>query len=320
MNPSLPLQVRVVARVEEAQDIASFELASADGSPLPPFSAGSHVDVHLGDGLVRQYSLCNDPSEQHRYLIAVLRDPASRGGSQAMHEQVRPGDTIRISAPKNHFPLEPAPHYLLLAGGIGITPILCMAERLAQAGARFRLHYCTRSPERTAFAERIRRSPFADRVRFHFDAAPGGRVDIDAAVRDADPDTHLYVCGPSGFIAAATGAATAAGWAGERVHYEHFNAPVQDTSGDRPFDIRIASTGRTLPVPADKSALAVLVAHGIDVPVSCEQGICGTCLTRVLDGLPEHRDHYLTDEERAANDQFTPCCSRARTGMLVLDL
>jgi len=320
MNAALPLRVRVTARVLEALDIASFELASADGTPLPPFSAGAHIDVETGAGLVRQYSLCNDPIERHRYLIAVLRDPNSRGGSQSMHDRIRPGDLLRISAPKNHFALVPATRYLLLAGGIGITPILCMAERLAQAGAQFSMHYCARSSERAAFAERLRGSTFADRVQFHFDDMPGGRLNIGAALSDASPETHLYVCGPGGFIDAATGAATAAGWPGERVHVEHFGVAVQNTGADQAFEIRIASTGQHLLVPAHKSALAVLIEHGIEVPVSCEQGVCGTCVKRVLDGLPEHRDHYLTDEERAANHQFTPCCSRARTARLVLDL
>jgi vanillate O-demethylase ferredoxin subunit len=320
MNAALPLQVRVRARVHEAQGIASFELASADGAPLPPFAAGAHIDVETGAGVVRQYSLCNDPTERHRYLIAVLRDPNSRGGSESMHDRVQPGDLLRISAPKNHFPLVPAARYLLLAGGIGITPILCMAERLARAGAQFSMHYCARSPERAAFAERIRGATFAGRVQFHFDDAPGERLDLDALLRAAHPETHLYVCGPGGFIDAATGAARAAGWPAERVHVEHFGAPVQDTGADQAFDIRIASTGQALRVPAGKSALAVLLEHGLDVPVSCEQGICGTCVTRVLDGLPEHRDYFLTEEERAANDQFTPCCSRSRTATLVLDL
>ena len=320
MNTALPIQARVVARVQEAQDIASFELASADGSPLPPFSAGAHIDVEAAPGLVRQYSLCNDPSERHRYLIAVLRDPHSRGGSQAMHERIQPGATIRIGAPRNHFALQPARRYLLLAGGIGITPILCMAERLAQAGAQFELHYCARAPERTAFVERIRRSPFARQVHFHFDSEPGQRLDIDAVLRGADPETHLYVCGPGGFIEAVTSAARGLGWPGERVHMEYFAAPAAEAPAGEAFEIRIASTGQVLPVPAEKTALAVLLEHGIDIPVSCEQGICGTCVTRVLDGLPEHRDHYLTDEERAANDQFTPCCSRARSATLVLDL
>jgi vanillate O-demethylase ferredoxin subunit len=319
MTAQAMLRVRVTARVREAQDIASFELAALGGEPLPPFSAGSHVDVEVRPGLVRQYSLCNDPSERHRYLIAVLREPQSRGGSRGMHDDIRVGATLSISAPRNHFPLAPADRYLLLAGGIGITPILCMAERLAHTGAAFALHYCTRSPGRMAFRDRIARSSFADRVRFHFDGAADG-FDLQGTLRAAPPDTHVYVCGPSGFIYAVTGTAQSLGWADERVHLEYFGAAPQDTSADRPFDVTIASTGDTYHVPAGVSVLQVLLDNGIDVPVSCEQGVCGTCVTRVLGGTPDHRDHYLTDDERAANDQFTPCCSRARTPSLVLDL
>lgn len=196
------LNVRVVRKAAEAVDIATFELVAADGSALPPFSAGAHIDVHLPNGLVRQYSLCNDPAETHRYLIGVLRDPASRGGSQAMHDQVRDGDLLRISAPKNHFPLaHEARRSLLLAGGIGITPILCMAERLALTGAEFTLHYCARTPERTAFRERIRRSAYAPRVHFHFDdGAPAQKLDLDATLARPEDGVHLYVCGPKGFI------------------------------------------------------------------------------------------------------------------------
>ncbi|MFC5478796.1 PDR/VanB family oxidoreductase [Massilia suwonensis] len=323
MSTPLPLQVRVVAKTREAEGIASFELASLDGGPLPAFSAGAHVDVAIAPGLTRQYSLCNHPSERHRYLIAVLRDPASRGGSAAMHERVQAGDVLTISEPKNHFALEAAEDYLLLAGGIGITPILCMAERLAQAGARFRLHYCARSRERAAFAERLAGSPFADSVRFHFDADPDSKLDLEGLLRAAQPATHVYVCGPAGFIDAVTGLAAAQGWAGGRVHREYFGAPAQPAGGqgaDSEFVVRIASSGRALTVPSGKTVLAVLQEHGIEIPVSCEQGICGTCVTRVLSGTPEHRDHYLLDEERAANDRFTPCCSRACSPELVLDL
>ncbi|MFS2214131.1 2Fe-2S iron-sulfur cluster-binding protein [Telluria sp. Tellsp104] len=318
MNASATFNVRVVARTREADDIVSLELASVDGTPLPPFSAGAHIDVVLRTGLVRQYSLCNDPSERHRYLIAVLRDSHSRGGSQAIHDDVAVGDTLAISAPKNHFPLVPATRYLLLAGGIGVTPILCMAERLANAGANFDMHYCTRTPERTAFRQRIMASPFAERVRFHFDAT-GDRLDIDAALRAVPADTHMYVCGPAGFIDAVISTAKALEWDSERVHTEYFGAALQD-GADQPFEVRVASTGCTYAVPAGHSVVQILAKHGVDVPVSCEQGVCGTCLTRVLDGTPDHRDHYLTDEEQAANDQFTPCCSRAKTPLLVLDL
>jgi vanillate O-demethylase ferredoxin subunit len=318
------IEVKVTRKAREAEDICSFELAAADGSPLPAFSAGSHIDVHVGDGTIRQYSLCNNPEERHRYLIGVLRDPKSRGGSIAMHEQVKEGDTIRISAPKNHFPLVPAKRTLLFAGGIGVTPILCMAERLAHAGADFEMHYCSRSRDRTAFLERIARSPYADRVHFHFDdGAAEQKLDLPSLLASPDADTHLYVCGPGGFIEFVTGTAKQNGWAAANVHLEYFGAPPQaasDTSGDQAFEIRIASTGKTFAVPADKSVIKVLEENDVFVPISCEQGVCGTCITRVLDGVPDHRDMYFTDEEKAKNDQFTPCCSRAQSSCLVLDL
>ena len=315
------ISVLVAARRQEAEDIVSFELASTDGSPLPPFSAGAHIDVEVAPGLVRQYSLCNDPDESHRYVIAVLRDPRSRGGSTGMHDRIAVGQTVRIGAPKNHFPLQPAAHYLLFAGGIGVTPILCMAERLARTGAAFDMHYCARSPARTAFVERIQAAAFADRVRFYFDAGAAARkLDLEAALRAAPRGTHIYVCGPSGFIDHVTGTARALGWPADAVHQEYFGAAPVDTSADASCDVRIASSGKTCVVAADQTVVQALAGHGIEIPVSCEQGVCGTCITRVLDGVPDHRDMYFTDEEKARNDQFTPCCSRALGRVLVLDL
>ncbi|MCS0627894.1 PDR/VanB family oxidoreductase [Telluria mixta] len=321
MTAHATIRARVVNKIHEAEDIVSIELAAADGTALPPFSAGSHIDVEVGPGVVRQYSLCNDPLEQHRYLIGVLREPQSRGGSRAVHDIIQVGDIIPISTPKNHFPLTPAGRYLLLAGGIGITPILSMAERLSSTDAEFTMHYCTRSLERTAFRERILKSGYSNRVRFHFDAdAAGKKFDLAAMLHTAPPDTHLYVCGPAGFIEFVTAAAKAQGWKDERVHFEYFGAAPQDTTGDQPFEVRIASTGLAYTVAAGKTVIQVLEANGVEVPVSCEQGVCGTCVTRVLEGVPDHRDHYLTEDEHAANDQFTPCCSRSKSPLLVLDL
>jgi vanillate O-demethylase ferredoxin subunit len=315
------ISVLVASRRQEAEDIVSFELASRDGSPLALFSAGAHIDVEVAPGLVRQYSLCNDPDESHRYVIAVLRDPRSRGGSTGMHDRIAVGQTLRISAPKNHFPLQPAAHYLLFAGGIGVTPILCMAERLARTDAAFDFHYCARSPARTAFVERIQASAFADRVRFHFDAGDAAqKLDLEAALQAAPRGTHIYVCGPSGFIDHVTGTARAHGWPADSVHQEYFGAAPVDTSADASFEVRIASSGKTCMVPADQTVVQALARHGIEIPVSCEQGVCGTCITRVLDGVPDHRDMYFTDEEKARNDQFTPCCSRALSPVLMLDL
>ena len=321
MNDSM-LTVRVTRRTAEAVDIHTFELCDVDGKPLPPFSAGSHVDVHLPNGMTRQYSLCNDPTESHRYLIGVLRDAGSRGGSTAMHDQVKEGAVLRISAPKNHFPLaHEAKRSVLVAGGIGVTPILCMAERLAIAGADFEMHYCTRSRERTAFHERIKGSSFAGRVRFHFDDGDAAqKLDIAGLVASPQPGVHLYVCGPKGFMDAVLGAARAAGWPEAQIHYEFFNAELLPTGDEGAFDVKLASSGRTITVGKDQTVVDALAAAGVDVPTSCQQGVCGTCLTRVLEGVPDHKDLYLTPEEQAANDQFTPCCSRSKTPLLVLDL
>ncbi len=316
------IDVRVASRTVEATDICSYELVSLDGKPLPSFSAGSHVDVHLPGGMVRQYSLCNDPRATHHYLIGVLRDPLSRGGSQAMHDQIKEGDKIAISVPRNHFPLaHEASHHLLLAGGIGVTPILCMAERLAVVGASFEMHYCTRSPDRTAFRSRIAASSFADRVKFHHDDGPAEQLlNIPEVVAWPKPGLHLYVCGPKGFMDAVLGAARAKGWKSDALHFEFFTADVSPTGTEAGFQVKLASSGQLVDVPADKSVVHALADAGVEVLVSCEQGVCGTCLTRVLEGEPEHRDSYLTPEEQAANDQFTPCCSRSKSPILVLDL
>ena len=314
--------VQVVRKSVEATDICTFELADPLGNALPNFGAGSHIDVHVRDGLVRQYSLCNDPRETHRYLIGVLRVPNSRGGSCAMHENLQEGDVIEIGEPRNHFPLaHAAKRSLLIAGGIGVTPILCMAERLANIGADFAMHYCTRSHDRTAFMQRIRQSSFADRVSFHFDdGPPEQKLDIAALLQNPKADTHLYVCGPKGFMDLVITTARDKGWPEHRVHKEYFSSDVRSLASDTEFDVKIASTGKVFRVAKDQTVVAALAQQGIDIPISCQQGVCGTCLTRVIDGEPEHHDIYQSDAERARNDQFTPCCSRAKSAMLVLDL
>jgi len=321
MNVS-ELQVRVARKAAETAEISTFELVNVDERPLPSFSAGSHIDVQLPNGLTRQYSLCNDPAEGHRYLIGVLRDAASRGGSTAMHDLVQQGDVLHISAPKNHFALaHEAKHSVLLAGGIGVTPILCMAERLAMTKASFEMHYCTRSAERTAFRERIGQSSFAPRVQFHFDDSEASqKLSLDGLLSPVKAGTHLYVCGPTGFMDWVLGAARAAGWPAAQLHYEFFGAEVAKSESDESFEVKLASSGRTVTVPKDRTVVQALAAAGVEVLTSCEQGVCGTCLTRVLEGEPDHKDMYLTPEEQAANDQFTPCCSRAKSKLLVLDL
>lgn len=316
------MRVKLVRKYPLAADICGFELADPEGRALPAFSAGAHIDVHLGSGLIRQYSLCNDPAERHAYRIGVLRDARSRGGSVAMHALAE-GTEIEIGEPKNHFPLAAdARHSLLIAGGIGVTPILCMAESLAGTGASFELHYCTRSFAHTAFRERLSRPDLAARTRLYHDSAPEAeRIDLGKLLAMPAPGTHLYVCGPGGFIDLVLDRARAAGWPEARLHREYFAAPAAAAAGeDRPFQVELASSGRRVDVAAGQSVVKALAAAGIDILTSCEEGVCGTCLTRVLSGEPDHRDVYLTDEEKAANDQFLPCCSRSRSPVLVLDL
>jgi len=327
MNAAQNLQVLVSAKTVEALDIVTLELVAVDGKPLPAFSAGSHVDVLLPDaqggaGITRQYSLCNDPSEAHRYQIAVLRDLATRGGSQAVHDRVNVGDVLQISAPKNHFSLaHDARKHLLLAGGIGVTPILCMAERLAQTGSSFEMHYATRAPERTAFQARIAASSFAGRVQFHYDNGEATqKLDLQVLLAKPEQGIHLYVCGPKGFMDAVLGSARAQGWPESQLHYEFFGAVVASSDSDAGFEVKLASSGRIIQIAKGKTVTKALAEAGVEIMMSCEQGVCGTCLTRVLEGTPDHKDQYLTPDERAANDQFLPCCSRSRTPMLVLDL
>ncbi|SAL63928.1 ferredoxin [Caballeronia arvi] len=316
------LEVKISRKWEEAQGICAFEFTSGNGSALPPFSAGSHIDVHLPGGHIRQYSLCNNPNESNRYRIAVLRDADGRGGSKAIHDLVHEGDTLKISEPKNHFPLaHEAQSHLLLAGGIGITPILCMAERLHCAGETFEMHYCARSPQRTAFVSRIMSSELGKSVSIHFDdGEPEQKFNLSATLKQASEGAHLYVCGPRGFMDAVLAEARQQGWPEDRLHYEFFGAVVEQEVGDATFQVKLASSGLTVDVPPGCTVVEALAEKGVEVLTSCEQGVCGTCLTRVLEGQPDHRDSYLTDDEKAACDQFLPCCSRSKTPVLILDL
>ncbi|MDB5899690.1 MAG: oxidoreductase, partial [Ramlibacter sp.] len=264
---------------------------------------------------------CNDAAEQHRYRIAVLRDPKSRGGSIAMHDLLKEGDMLLISEPRNHFPLVHAQRAILFAGGIGVTPLLAMAQRLSSIGADFTLHYSTRAADRTAFRDEISASTYASRVQFHYDDGDAAqKLDLDREIGTPQAGTHLYVCGPTGYIDFVVQTAKRLGWPEDQVHLEYFGAAAQDTTGDKPFQVKIASSGATYEVPADQTVVQALQAHGVEIMVSCEQGVCGTCITRVLQGECDHRDMYFTDDEKARNDQFTPCCSRARSPLLVLDL
>ncbi|MFH7042061.1 PepSY domain-containing protein [Paucibacter sp. JuS9] len=321
-KPVPGLRVRVQAIGEEALGIKSFELVSADGRPLPAFEAGAHVGVHLENGLVRQYSLCNDPAERARYLIAVKRSDTSRGGSAAMHEQVRVGDVLTIDGPRNNFPLAAgATHQVLLAAGIGITPLLGMAQHLQGRGASFELHYLAHSQEHVAFAELLRQPRFEGRVHIHYSMGSerlqqwlGRLLAVHASGH------HLYLCGSNRFMEAVQQVAAAASWPAEAIHVEHFGADTKLVGAPcEPFELHLRRSGRTLQVPADRSIVEVLDAAGVPVPTSCREGVCGTCSTRVIEGRCEHRDAFLSPAEHAAGDRIITCVSRA-SGRLVLDL
>lgn len=302
-------------------NIRAFELVSANGTALPDFSAGAHIDVHLKNGLIRQYSLANASHEKHRYVIGVLHDAHSRGGSACLHTQYAEGDRLQIGQPRNLFTLHPeTQHAILFAGGIGITPILSMAYQLQQAQTGFALHYFVRSHEMLAFYGNLT-AHFADQIHFHIQDQPDTQCDMTQVLSEVSAQRHLYVCGPTGFMEFVMSSAKHMGWQEQQLHQEHFVAQSQtDASQNKAFTLQVVGSDRKIPVPAHQTATQALLEHGFDVPISCEQGICGTCITRVVSGIPEHRDVFMTDAEHAENTQFTPCCSRAQSDTLVIEL
>ena len=315
------LRVRIAHRIQETDDIVSLDLQDPEGAMLSPFTAGAHIDLHIAPNVVRQYSLCNAPTERHRYVIGVLRDPVSRGGSIAIHEEFSEGSVVEISAPRNHFPLQDGTRSILVAGGIGITPLLCMAEELHAAGRNFVLHYCVRSKGNAAFRRRIEQSPFRQQVVFHYDDEDETqKLNLGRLFAHIGPDDGIYVCGPSGFIEWVCRKAGEAGIPKQSVRYEYFGAQQVDTSHDGEFDVKIASTSQVFRIPSDRSISSVLQEAGVDIYTSCEEGTCGTCVTGVLEGEPDHRDVFLTDEEHASRKLLTLCCSRAKSSLIVLDL
>ncbi|WP_354673911.1 PDR/VanB family oxidoreductase [Cupriavidus alkaliphilus] len=315
------LRVRIAHRIQETEDIVSLDLQDPEGAMLPPFTAGAHIDVHIAPNVVRQYSLCNAPTERHRYVIGVLRDPASRGGSIAIHEGFSKGSVVEISAPRNHFPLQDGTRSILVAGGIGVTPLLCMAEELHAAGRNFVLHYCVRSKSKAAFRRRIGQSAFSRQVVLHCDDEDESqKLNLAMLFAHAGTDYAIYVCGPSGFIEWVCRTADEAGIPKQRVRYEYFGAKHADTSHDGEFDVKIASTSQVFRIPSARSISSILQEAGVDIYTSCEEGTCGTCVTGVLEGDPDHRDVFLTDEEHASGKLLTPCCSRAKSSLIVLDL
>ncbi len=305
----------------EARGIASYEFVSADGRPLPPFTAGAHIDLHLPREMIRSYSLLNAPSETARYVVAVQRDAQGRGGSAWMHAQPRVGDRIRAGLPGNDFALaEEAAHSVFIAGGIGITPILSMLHRLEELGRRWQLHYAGRSPEETAFADTLRAMQGGrgrGEVEFCFGDSRAERLDIAAIVRNAPAGAHLYCCGPARMIDAFVEAC--AGRPAHTVHFERFAAgSAAATEGG--YEVVLERSGQRLAVAPGKTILDTLLDNAIDVPYACSAGVCGTCRTRVIAGEPDHRDDYLDAQEKQSNEAIMICCSGSRSKTLVLDL
>lgn len=311
----------VAKKNPEAEGIVSFELVDPNERQLPDFTAGSHLDVEVMPGVVRQYSLCNSPRDKFRYLIAVLHEPRSRGGSAALISGFNIGSQIKVSQPRNLFRLNAcAARSILIAGGIGITPILSMAQHLSDASAEFELHYCARNRSRMAFYDSICNSSFFSKAHFHFDGRELTRFDLQRSLRARGEGDHLYVCGPVGLVEEVFATAEGLGWAKTQLHRELFvtsASPREDC--DQEFEVQIARTGNRYLVPSGRTVMEVLEANGVHIRKSCEQGICGACLTRVLEGVPDHRDNFMTEAEHEANEHFTPCCSRAKSAVLVID-
>lgn len=318
----LTLRVRSVAY--EAEGILSFELADPAGGELPLVEAGAHLDVRVPGGLTRRYSLCDAPWERDHWRIAVLDAPNGRGGSRAMHQQVHPGQLLEVAGPHNFFPLaSSARRSLLLAGGIGITPVLSMVEQLRREGRDWQLHYCTQNPERTAFSRRLKDDVQAGRVVMHHDGGdPRQGLDIAELLAHHEPGTHLYYCGPAGFMKAVQ--AASAHWPRDSVHFEFFGAEpaspagAQAVAGDEGGQVVLQRSGRTLHVQPEQTILQALRAAEVDCPSSCESGMCGTCAVAYLGGSPVHNDYVLSDEERART--VLVCCAKVGPEPLVLDL
>jgi len=310
------LTLRVTAKSPAADGVVALELAHPDGARLPDWTPGAHIDLVLPGGVTRQYSLRGDRWDAHRYRVGVLREVAGRGGSAYVHDELQPGDLVGVGGPRNNFPLVPAPRYLFVAGGIGITPLLPMVHQAELLGVEWQLLYGGRRRASMAFLDEL--AGYGDRVRV-VPQDEAGLLDLPGYLGEPRPDTRVYCCGPAPLLAAIE--AACADWPAHTLHTERFvaadqGAPVRTA----PFDVQLARSGTTVMVHPATSVLDAVAAAGVDVLSSCRQGTCGTCETTVLAGAPDHRDSILTDDERAAGDCMFLCVSRALGDRLVLDL
>ena len=314
------IKVIVAEIVAETADIRSLRLVQENGAPLGPYRAGAHIDVTGPTGILRQYSLCGPPAEAASLTIAVKREPESRGGSAALHE-LGEGDIIEIGEPRNILTVAPdADRHVLIAAGIGVTPLLSMAYELHSAGAEFTLAYFTRSRAETAFLDFLEnRAELCDRVQLHIGCTRNEqRTALATVAAGLTGGSAVYTCGPAGFMDTVAEFVTPVVGDGN-IHIEHFEAAEVDTSGDTAFTVEL-DTGESFEIPANRSILSVLEENGIDVFKSCEEGICGSCVSNVLEGEPEHRDNCLSAADKAAGDQMALCVSRAKTRKLLIEL
>lgn len=311
-------EVRVKRIGYEAENVNSYELVLPQGGELTPFTAGSHIDLHLPNGMIRSYSLVNDQDERHRYVIAVNKDPSSRGGSSFVHDGIKAGDIVTISAPRNNFALrEDADHSVLIAGGIGITPLMSMVRRLTKLARPWQLFYAARTRRAAAFLDDLH-DIGPGHLHVDFDDERMGKVfDIAAIVADQPVHAHLYCCGPLPMLEAFERAT--AGRPADHVHVEYFQAR-EAPALDGGFEVRLARSNRTVAVEPGKSILDAVLDAGVSANYSCTEGACGTCETRVIEGIPDHRDLFLSAEEKASNKTMMICCSGSKSGTLVLDL
>ena len=310
------LTLRLTAISYAAEGINLYEFAAPDGAALPAYEPGAHIDLNLPGGVMRQYSLARPYRPGQPYQVGVKLDAKTRGGSRWLHAEARVGSLFQVGGPRNNFPMdEGASHTVLIAGGIGVTPIWCMAQRLAEIGASFEMHYAVRGRSDAAFLHALER--MSAKARLHVDEEAGGVLDVAAIVRAAPADAHLYCCGPAPMLEAFE--AAAAGRPEGYAHVEYFSAPaLAPLEGG--FVVALARAGREFVVPPGSTILETLRQAGLTVPASCEQGVCGTCETRVLEGTPDHRDLLLTPAEKASGKTMMICCSGALTDRLVLDL
>jgi vanillate monooxygenase ferredoxin subunit len=320
--PPESIEVMLTCVRMAARDTNLYTFERADRGPLPGAEPGAHIGVILANGIERQYSLIHAAPELSEYTVGVKRDANSRGGSLYMHDQLRVGSKVFIMPPRNNFPLkEDAELVVLLAGGIGITPLLSMVHHLQQKGESFELKYFTRSIRHTAFHQVLSSPQLSGKVDFHYALDPDSlRIYLHKLLHNRPEGAHLYACGPRPFMNL-VGDIASATWPPESVHMEFFSADPLASSGPRiPFEVKLARTQAVYTVPAEKTILEVLAEHGINISTSCGQGVCGTCITGVLEGTPDHRDAFLSDKERKACDKMMPCVSRAKCERLVLDI